>query len=84
MPEPWQEISIDDGYYDIYRVMRTPWKVGFDGCVVPDHIPAMVRGSSAGRGNSCQRQQRLELAGIDLPFSIGCSNLQLICGRSAI
>ena len=48
LPEPWRETFIDDGYYDMYRVMQALRDVGFDGCVIPDHIPAMVGGPSVG------------------------------------
>ena len=48
LPEPWQETFIDDGYYDMHRVMRALRDVEFDGCVIPDHIPSMVGGSHTG------------------------------------
>ena len=48
MPEPWQETFIDDGYQDMYAVMRALREVGFDGAVIPDHIPEMVNGSDSG------------------------------------
>lgn len=48
LPEPWQETFIDDGYHDMYRVMRALRAVNFDGCVIPDHIPEMSGGSNVG------------------------------------
>jgi mannonate dehydratase len=35
------ETFIDDGYQDMYLVMKTLQEVGFKGVVIPDHIPRM-------------------------------------------
>lgn len=48
MPEPWRETFIDDGYQDMHHVMRALREVGYDGCIIPDHIPRMVGGSRPG------------------------------------
>lgn len=48
MPEPWTETLIDDGYQDMYVVMRTLREVGFDGAVIPDHIPNLLGGNRVG------------------------------------
>ena len=32
----------DDGYQDMYRVMKTLREVGYSGTVIPDHIPQLV------------------------------------------
>jgi mannonate dehydratase len=32
----------DDGYLDMYRVMRALRAVGFDGAMEPDHVPQLV------------------------------------------
>jgi mannonate dehydratase len=48
MPEPWQETFIDDGYQDMHRVMQALRAVGYDGCIIPDHIPQMVGGAGPG------------------------------------
>jgi mannonate dehydratase len=48
MPEPWQETFIDDGYQDMFQVMRTLREVNYDGCIIPDHIPRMVGGHRTG------------------------------------
>ena len=37
----FSETLIDDGYYDMSKVMRALVEVGFDGIVIPDHIPAV-------------------------------------------
>jgi mannonate dehydratase len=48
MPEPWRETFIDDGYQDMHLVMRALREVGFDGCVIPDHISQMLGGTRPG------------------------------------
>lgn len=48
MPEPWTETLIDNGYQDMHQVMRALREVKFDGCIIPDHIPAMLGGHRVG------------------------------------
>lgn len=48
MPEPWTETLMDDGYMDMHVVMQTLREVGFDGAIIPDHIPALLGGNRAG------------------------------------
>ena len=48
MPEPWTETLMDDGYQDMHVVMKALRKVGYDGAVIPDHIPNIIGGSKAG------------------------------------
>jgi mannonate dehydratase len=38
----FHETFPDDGYLDMYQVMKTLREVGFRGCAVPDHIPRLV------------------------------------------
>ncbi len=35
------ETFVDDGYFDMYQAMRTLAEVGYDGTLIPDHIPQM-------------------------------------------
>jgi mannonate dehydratase len=46
------ETLMDDGYYDMYKVMGALVDVNFDGIVIPDHIPRMggtvARAAAAG------------------------------------
>lgn len=35
------ETFVDDGYFDMYQAMRTLAQVGYDGTLIPDHIPQM-------------------------------------------
>ncbi|MBI3465010.1 MAG: mannonate dehydratase, partial [Planctomycetes bacterium] len=38
----FHETFPDDGYLDMYRVMKSLREVGFSGCAVPDHIPKLT------------------------------------------
>jgi mannonate dehydratase len=48
MPEPWVETLIDNGYQNMYEVMKALREVEFDGCIIPDHIPSMLGGHRVG------------------------------------
>ena len=47
LPEGFAETFLDDGYMDMYRVMRALHEVGFDGVIISDHLPEMVGGYRA-------------------------------------
>ena len=36
------ETFMDDGYYDMYKIMKALRDVDFDGIVIPDHVPNML------------------------------------------
>ena len=36
------EAFVDDGYFDMYSAMKALGEVGFDGVLIPDHIPTMA------------------------------------------
>ena len=42
------ETFLDDGYADMYEIMKALKEVDFDGVLIADHIPAMVHGKHAG------------------------------------
>jgi mannonate dehydratase len=46
------ETLIDDGYYDMSKVMQALVDVNFEGIVIPDHVPALgiIPGAEPGRG----------------------------------
>jgi mannonate dehydratase len=46
------ETFVDDGYMDMYKVMRALREVNFNGVMIPDHIPEMIGGSRAGTAYS--------------------------------
>jgi mannonate dehydratase len=39
------ETFLDNGYMDMHQVMNALQEVGFDGIVIPDHVPSMVGGA---------------------------------------
>ena len=39
------ETFMDDGYYDMWKIMKALRDVDFDGIVILDHIPTMVGGN---------------------------------------
>jgi len=42
------ETFVDDGYFDMYQAMKALRKVGFDGVLIPDHIPLMANDGRVG------------------------------------
>lgn len=42
------ETFLDDGYADMYKIMKALNEVDFDGVLIADHIPAMVYGPQSG------------------------------------
>ena len=46
------ETFVDDGYMDMYKVMRALREVNYNGVLIPDHIPEMIGGNRAGTAYS--------------------------------
>ncbi|HXF61814.1 MAG TPA: mannonate dehydratase [Caldilineaceae bacterium] len=46
------ETFVDDGYMDMYKVMKALRDINFDGVVIPDHIPVMVNDPRLGTAYS--------------------------------
>ena len=44
----FKETFLDDGYADMYKILKALKEVDFDGVFIADHIPAMVGGSQTG------------------------------------
>jgi len=70
------EALIDDGYYDLIKVMQALVAVKFDGIVIPDHIPAVglppnAQDTSRGMGSREYRPSP------GLAYLIGCMNAML-------
>jgi mannonate dehydratase len=42
------ETFVDNGYTDMYKLMKTLYEVDFRGAVIADHVPGMVGGSRTG------------------------------------
>lgn len=68
----FSETMIDDGYYDMSKVMQALVDVDFDGIVIPDHIPALgvLPGERPQRGGGYQPS-------VGLAYLIGCMNSML-------
>jgi mannonate dehydratase len=57
----FEEVLLDDGDMDMFQVLRALQRVGFDGCLNPDHIPPLEGdGEDDGEGT-----------GLGLAYSIG-------------
>jgi mannonate dehydratase len=42
------ETFLDDGYADMYKILKALKEVDFDGVIIADHIPSMANGPSTG------------------------------------
>ena len=75
------ETMIDDGYFDMSKVMQALVDVKFEGIVIPDHIPAAGRHPER-RGRQRQRRQGRGVPGqfrpnVGLAYLLGCMNSML-------
>jgi mannonate dehydratase len=52
LPEGFIETYMDDGYMDMFQVVRALQQVGFDGAIMSDHLPQMVGGPRAAEAYS--------------------------------
>ena len=43
----FEEVLLDDGDMNMFKILRELYKVGFDGCLNPDHIPHLEGDSEA-------------------------------------
>jgi mannonate dehydratase len=70
------ETLIDDGYYDMSKVMQALVDIDFDGIVIPDHIPALgvIPGQGGGGGRGTPGQFR---PNVGLAYLIGCMHSML-------
>jgi mannonate dehydratase len=71
------ETLMDDGYYNMYKIMEALVDVQFDGLVIPDHVPELgnppgERGSGSAAGAGGQYRPSPGLA-----YSIGYLNATL-------
>jgi mannonate dehydratase len=80
------ETMIDDGYYDMSKVMKALVDVKFEGIVIPDHVPGLGSdpraeaggrgGAGAGRGPGGAFRPNPALA-----YLLGCMNSMLIAAQ---
>ena len=54
------ETFLEDGYMDMYLVMKALQEVGFKGVAIPDHIPSLVEDGRAGTAYIIGQMQVLE------------------------
>jgi len=78
------ETMIDDGYYDMSKIMKALVEVKFEGIVIPDHVPGLgsdpasegaARGGAGGRGPAEFRPNPA------LAYLLGCMNSMLIAAQ---
>ena len=74
---------IDDGYYDMSKIMRALVEVKFDGIMIPDHIPGLgsdpaKEGSRGGAGRSTPGDYRPNPS---LAYLIGYMQSMLIAAQ---
>ena len=77
----FSETLIDDGYYDMSKVMRALVDVDFEGIVIPDHIPSLgvIPGAQAQGGRGGQGEFR---ASVGLAYLIGSMQAMLKSAQS--
>jgi D-mannonate dehydratase len=79
------ETLMDDGYYDMYKVMKALVDVNFDGIAIPDHIPGvgqMPGGRQAGaQGAQCTDAPQFR-PNPGLAYCIGYMNAPLKAAQS--
>ena len=77
------ETMIDDGYYDMSKIMRALVEVKFDGIMIPDHVPGLgsnPKTEGAGRGAAGRPPGEFR-ANPALAYLIGCMNAMLIAAQ---
>ena len=74
------ETMIDDGYYDMSKIMRALVEVKFEGIVIPDHVPGLgsnpATEGATGRGAPGEFRPNPALA-----YLLGCMNAMLIAAQ---
>jgi D-mannonate dehydratase len=71
----FSETLIDDGYYDMSKVMQALVDVGFEGVAIPDHIPNLgVAPGQQGRGGRGGGQPQEFRPNPGLAYLIGSMN----------
>jgi mannonate dehydratase len=76
------ETLMDDGYYDMYKVMEALVDVNFDGIVIPDHIPGLGRTPGGARGARGAAPAQSPGLNPGLAYSIGYLNATLKAAQS--
>jgi mannonate dehydratase len=78
------ETMIDDGYYDMSKIMRALVEVKFDGIMIPDHIPGVGSNpkteGQGGRGGGGRAGGEYR-PNPSLAYLLGCMNSMLIAAQ---
>jgi len=77
------ETMIDDGYFDMSKIMRALVEVKFEGIMIPDHVPGLgsnpaTEGAGGGAGRGAPGEFRPNPA---LAYLLGCMNSMLIAAQ---
>src|SRR5713101_6936520 len=77
------ETMIDDGYYDMSKVMKALVEVKFEGIVIPDHVPGLgANPATEGRGRGGAGRAPGEFQpNPALAYLLGCMNSMLIAAQ---
>jgi mannonate dehydratase len=79
------ETMIDDGYYDMNKIMRALVDVKFEGIVIPDHVPGLGSDPAAEGGRGGGGTGRGPGAGFRanpaLAYLVGCMNSMLLAAQ---
>ena len=74
----FSETLIDDGYFDMSKVMQALVDVDFEGIVIPDHVPTLgvMPGAQQGRGGGGGGQGQFR-PNVGLAYLLGCMHSML-------
>jgi D-mannonate dehydratase len=73
---------IDDGYYDMSKIMKALVEVRFEGIVIPDHIPGLGSNpATEGRGGAGGGAPGEFRPNPSLAYLLGCMNSMLIAAQ---
>ena len=81
------ETMIDDGYYDMSKIMKALVEVKFDGIVIPDHVPGLGSNPAAdaargrGAGGAGRAPGEAFRPSPALAYLLGCMNSMLIAAQ---
>jgi mannonate dehydratase len=78
------ETMIDDGYYDMSKIMKALVEVKFEGIVIPDHVPGLgsdPANEGAGRGGAGRGAPGEFRPNPALSYLLGCMNSMLVAAQ---
>ena len=69
---------IDDGYYDMSKIMRALVEIKFDGIMIPDHVPNLGSNPATEGRVAAGRTPGEFRANPALAYLLGCMNSMLV------